>query len=325
MKLNWKKVPYIFGSLLLAILLSIYTVGKSDSYNSRADSSKTTSLLSGITTSKTESVSVPVQVTGIDTDKYYITGVPETVKIKLTGSSALVDAAKNTKNFSVAADLTKLTDGDHNIRLKVSGLNKDIVYELSTTTIDVAIYKRASANFTVKTSFNEDAIADGYDVGTVTSSVTNVQIMGPEALVNKVVRVVAMVSLPRDTKETTTHQVTMQALDAAGNPVDVSISPEVTTVKIPVSAGKGSKNLSIKFNTQNGDASKFDITANVNEITVTGNMDVLEKLSNYTVDVDLSNITTTTTRTITLNAPNNTDGIDPASITVTITPKEAAN
>ncbi|MBC6498422.1 hypothetical protein H7R52_05455 [Weissella confusa] len=65
--------------------------------------------------SKTETVAVPVQLTGIDTDDYYINGVPDTVDVTLTGSSALVTAAKNTKNFQVYADLKKLTDGEHTV------------------------------------------------------------------------------------------------------------------------------------------------------------------------------------------------------------------
>jgi YbbR domain-containing protein len=326
MKNKWTKLGYLIGSLLLALLLSVYTLGKSDSYGSRADTASSDSTsFTGLTSQKTITLSMPVQLTGIDTNKYYITGVPEAVKIKLTGSAALIDAAKNTKNFSISADLTNLTDGEHSIRLKVSGLNRDIIYKLTTTKLNVAIYKRATANYTVKTSYNDDAIAEGYAVGTVTSSVTNVQIMGPEALVNSVARVVAVVNLPRDTKESSSHRVTLQALDANGNAVNVTIAPEVTTVKIPVSAGTGSKTIPVKFSTSNGEAENFDITASVNEVTITGKMDSLEKISSVSVPVDLSNITTTTTQTVTLSTPNGADSISPTTVTVTITPKEQTN
>ena len=40
------------------------------------------------------------------------------------------------------------------------------------------MYKRTSSYYSSENYHNKDAIADGYTVGTVTSSVNNVQIMG---------------------------------------------------------------------------------------------------------------------------------------------------
>ena len=324
MKKGYDKIVYVVATLLVAILMSAYADGQSNgtTRTKTATSESTTGLLKGMVSSKTETVAVPVQLTGIDTDYYYINGVPDTVDVTLTGSSALVTAAKNTKNFQVYADLKKLTDGEHTVALKVSGLNRDLTYKLAKQKLTITIYKRTSAYYTVHTDYNKDAIADGYTVGTVTSSVNNVQLMGRQSAIDSVASVVAAVNLQRDTKKSVSQEVNLQALDVNGHVVDVAISPQVTTVKIPVSAGTGTKQVPIAIKTKNGNADDFDLTGSVNEITVRGKIDVLNKLKEIPVTVDLSGVTSASSQTITVNTPEGTDSVDPTTVTITITPKE---
>ncbi|MEY4665667.1 hypothetical protein FO439_03360 [Weissella cibaria] len=324
MKKSYDKLIYLGATLLVAILMSVYADGQSTktTRNSTESGATTTGILKGLVSSKSEKVSVPLQLNGIDTDEYYISGAPDTVDVTLTGSSALVTAAKNTKNFQVYADLTKLTDGTHTVALKVSGLNRDLTYKLAKAKVTVTIYKRTSAYYTVHTDYNKDAIADGYTVGTVTSSVNNVQLMGRESAVNEVQTVVAVAQLKRDTSKSVTQTVTLQALDAKGHPVDVGISPQVTTVKIPVTAGTGTKQVPLKIKTKNGPASNFNLTGSVNEITVRGKIDVLNKLKEIPVTVDLNGVTAASSQDVTVNTPDGTDSVNPTTVTVTITPKE---
>lgn len=321
MKFSWEKLFYLLGSLIMAILLSVYTTGRSDSYGMR-NSSTSISQNSLFTNNETAKISVPIQITGIDTNKYLVEGVPDDIDVKVTGSTALVTAVKNTKNFTVYIDLNALNEGNHTVPLKVQGLNRSLTYELSKQNLNIAIHKRSVAYYTVEPVYNEDAIATGYNAGTPTSSVTNVEIMGRANLVEDVSRVVANVQLPRSTTSTTTHTVELKALDNKGNPVDVTISPAVTTVRVPVKAGTGDKTVPVKFNTKNGNANDFDITADVNEFTVHGNMAVLNKLNNIEVPVDLKNITSTQQISVEVKTPDGAESITPNTINVTITPKE---
>jgi Uncharacterized protein conserved in bacteria len=63
----------------------------------------------------------------------------------------------------------------------------------------------------------------------------NVQITGAIAEVNKVDHVVASVSLSKKDKTNISKQVTLQAVDKNGNTVNVVITPQTTTIKIPIS------------------------------------------------------------------------------------------
>ncbi|MDR3241609.1 MAG: hypothetical protein LBT37_05505 [Lactobacillaceae bacterium] len=317
------KVIYIVFSFVLALLLALYVDGTTPSKSSKVQTDTASSSLSllGKGLQKSENVTMAVQVNGIDTNEYLINGLPETMGVKLTGPSALVTAAVNTKNFQVYANLKVLSDGEHTVSLKVSGLNKDLTYKIDQTKIKISIYKRAVQTFTVVPTFNKDAIAEGYEAGDATTSVTRAQVVGSTTAVAAVAKVVANVQMDRDTKTTVTKKVDLQAVDANGNPIDVVITPAEATVKIPVTAGNGSKQIALKINTKNGDASKFTLTANVNEVTVDGKMDALEKLKDVTVTADLTNVTTTTEQTVTIESPDGASTITPGTVVITITPK----
>jgi len=325
MKKNYEKIIYLVVTLIVAIFMSAYADGLSGKSNrTQVEAGPTkNSLLNGFVSSKTEVVSVPLQLNGINTDDYYISGVPATVNVTLTGSAALVTAAKNTKNFQVYANLNHLNDGKHKVALKVRGLNRDLTYKLAKKQVPVTIYKRTKVFFTVKTDYNKDAIANGYTVGTVTSSVNNVQLMGRTNAINSVESVVAVAQLKRDTKKTVSQTVPLQALDAQGNPVAVGISPQTTQIKIPVTSGVGTKQVPLKIKTKNGDADSFTLAASVNEITVRGKINVLNKLNELPITVNLDKITTPVAQAVTITPPTDTESVDPKTVTVTITPKES--
>ena len=324
MKFGWMKIMYLLGSLIMAILLSIYATGRSETWGTRSGSQQSNQTVSipSFSNNHTETISMPVQISGIDTDKYIIDGVPNTVNVRVTGPTALVTAAKNTKNFTVSINLSSLTDGKHTLPLRVQGLNQNLTYHLSENNLDVSIYRRATAYFTVQTNYNTDAIAEGYHVGTVSTTVTNVEVMGRSSLVNSVSQVVANVQLPRNTKTSTSHTVELQALDENGDPVAVTMSPQTTTVRIPITAGSGTKNVPVHFQASNGNADDFDITANVNEVALHGKVSDLNNISRINIPVNLDGITSPVERQVTVTKPNGVDSIDPAQITVTISPKE---
>ncbi|APS41395.1 putative secreted protein associated with spyDAC [Weissella jogaejeotgali] len=323
MKRRTDKIVYSLLTLVVAVFMSAYTDSQSTASNRRSnDDTSQLSTIGKITSSQSETVSVPIQFSGINTDDYYISGAPDNVAVTISGPSALVTAAKNTKNFQVSANLKNLSDGTHTVSLKVTGLNKDLTYKLKTPKVTLTMYKRTSSYYSVKTNYNKDAIADGYTVGTVTSSVNNVQIMGRQAAINAVDNVVADVQLKRDTKKTVRQKVTLQAVDVNGNPVDVAVSPQVTTVKVPVKTGNGTRQIPLDLKTKNGNASEFSLSGSINEVAVQGNTDVLDKIKNVEAVVDLSGVTTTTEKDVTIKVPDGAESVDPKTVSVVITPKE---
>ena len=109
----WKsKLFYRLVSLLIALLLVAY-VGNLNNGNIHLSSGEQNSPLSAI---KTKTLTVPVQL-NIDSSEYYVSNYPKNVKVRLSGPISLVDAANNTRNFSVTANLRNMGIGNHRVNL----------------------------------------------------------------------------------------------------------------------------------------------------------------------------------------------------------------
>ncbi|MCW0953635.1 CdaR family protein [Weissella ceti] len=321
MRPNFEKTLYLMVCLLLAILLAVYVGGQRGSNITReAPSDGKIGDFRGLVTTKTAVVTVPLQLNGLDADKYYVAGAPETVKIEIEGASALVTTAQNTKNFQVYADLTDLDTGEHRVTLKESGLNNGLTFKINPEFLDLTITKRATATHDVQVTYNESAIAEGYHTGKVSTSVDKVEISGRADAVWAVNRVIANVQLKRDTNKTVNQSVVLQAVDANGTPINVAISPQIAKVEIPIEAGEGNRDIPVKFVGENGDLSKFEITGSLNEVRVSGLVSELDLLKSIEVPIDLKNVTEETTTEVEIPTPKGTT-IKNNRLQVTIKPK----
>ena len=158
-------------SLLIAILLVIYIDNTQTGFVTKGEDTKTQQ-----TASETTTIKVPLRVS-VDTDKYYVVGYPEKVKITLEGSNALVTSAVNTQNFRVYIDLTNKTVGTHVVNVHVSGLSRQISYALNPKKIKVNIQLRKSRSLPVQIEYNKNAVANGYEIGK--TSLDPSQVEGP--------------------------------------------------------------------------------------------------------------------------------------------------
>ena len=135
---------YRLFALLLAVLLFAYV--NSAKVSSTRQQTSTNSGKTSLTATKKESVRVPLQL-DVNSQKYFVTGYPEMVKVVLSGPSALVTTTANTQNFKVYASLKGLGTGLHKVKLH-EGLNKDINrLTPRTITVDVQTRKRNHLKF----------------------------------------------------------------------------------------------------------------------------------------------------------------------------------
>jgi YbbR domain-containing protein len=110
----------------------------------------------------------------------------------------------------------------------------------------------------VQTKVDTSQLADGYKAGKATTSTDNVQITGAIAEVNKVDHVVASVSLSKKDKTNISKQVTLQAVDKNGNTVNVVITPQTTTIKIPISKQNSAAGSSSSSSSDSGHSTTSD-------------------------------------------------------------------
>jgi Uncharacterized protein conserved in bacteria len=156
-------------------------------------------------------MTVPLQIQA-NTNDYYITGYPESVKVTIEGPSALVTATKNTQNFNVNLNLKGYSTGQHRVQVKVSGLNNELTYTVKPKYVTVNIQKRKTKTFTVNAEFNKNSLADGYQAGTASISPNTVTATGAAAEVKKIDRVIVEAILPKGIKSTFDQEVLVQVI-----------------------------------------------------------------------------------------------------------------
>lgn len=317
---------YLIGSLVLAVSLFAYvsSTNQGSQNNQTQQQMNSGNFLSSLTSQRKAKVNLPLQL-DVNDVRYFVTGAPENVTVQLAGPSALVTAAVNTKNFEVYANLHDLTLGNHTVTLKIRGLSKDIAAQIIPGKISINLAQRATRNIPVKVQYNNENIADGYDVGNVKSSIQTVQITGAAEQVARVQDVVAQLPIPNNTKSTINQRVQLQALDSNGNLVDVVMTPQITNVTLPITPGEGKKVVPVVLKAIGTNADEYTLTASVNEISVMGKQKILNDIKQVIVQVDVSGITSNTTKQVTVQSFDGVKSFDPTAITVNIQPTKGQN
>lgn len=317
------KVAYSLLSLLLTVFLFVYV--NSEHLNNNNQSQISTSLMKNTRATLKKEVNL-----NYDSDKYYVSGAPETVNVSLIGPSGLVKAAKNTGNFQVTADLRALKPGTHKVKLNVSGLSSEISARPATSEIKVKISKKGQASFPVQVRYDSSKIAKGYASGVASANHQTVKVTGAKADIKKIESVVADVNLAADSKKTTTRNVLLRAIDSKGKQLDVSIAPETARVNIPIYLASSDKKVPLQLVSggQGVSGKKYTFTSETKYVTLTGTKNALKKIDSLEVRVSLAGVTDDETRTISLDSDRSgITSVSPSSIQVTIkvTDKSSAN
>lgn len=319
MKNFWNKPWFIrIVSLLLAILIVIYIDSTQTGFLTQGEPSKTRE-----TASESQTIKVPLQVS-VDTDQYYVVGYPEKVKVTLEGSNALVTSTVNTQNFRVYIDLTNKKVGEHNVRVKVSGLNKQLSYRINPKTVKVNIQRRKSRTMPVQIGYNKNAVANGYHIGKTSLNPTQVEVTGARSEVDQIDQIVAKVALPNNINHDYERQVVLIAEDKKGRQLNVVIQPSTARVSIPISIAK--KTVKLHLNSKNEESNKiYSVTAKQNDIVLYGDKNALKKIKRVNLDVDLRTAKASTTRTYQIKLPKGVVRAEPSSVQIQIKVKETSS
>lgn len=306
------KFFYRIVALIFALFLFFYV-----------NADQLTSGQSTLTTSTNEKsivIEMPLKVKGAK-DTEFVAGLPDKVKVRIIGPSAIVTAINNTRNFEVYADLTGKGYGKHTITLSQSGLSKEVSAKIDPQTVKVKISKKATKTFPVQARYNSSNVASGYATGSVTMNNQTVRVTGAKNDVKNVEIVVANVNIPSGTKNDVVRSVLLQALDKKGKSLDVVFDPETVRVTIPVFEASSSKKVSLNLVQSDGDKNRsYSISTDTKTVVLHGTKQALSKASTLTVPVSVEGVTSSVTRTIQLQSTiSGIASISPATISVTIT------
>ena len=254
--------------------------------------------------------------------KYFVEGYPENVKVKINGPAALVQTAENTKNFQAYADLEGLKPGKHTVKLKVSGVSHELSANVQPEKVTVTISKKATATFPIQVRFDSTLIGNGYAAGIASSNYSRAKVIGSRSSINAVTNVVANVSLPEGVQHSVTQNVTLEALDENGKPLNVVIEPTMVKATVPIYAATTTKKVNIHLVASGGgdNTKNYSLSTDTKTVTVTGTKQALSRLQSLNVAVPVSGVTSNTTKTVPIDTiQNGIIAVSPSSINVQIT------
>ncbi|MGM0324072.1 hypothetical protein IGJ18_001579 [Enterococcus sp. AZ078] len=309
-----KRTSILYGFVALLFSIILY-------FNANGQTMQNT--LSGNESYSQTASDVSIQLL-YDTDKYYIHGYENTTTVKLASANRIqlmAEANEDTRTFRVTADLAHLGEGTHEVPLKIKNLSSAVTAKLQPETITVTIEKKVTKDFEVKAILPTETTPSGYNLTETTVDPTKVTITTGDKTLAEIHQVVAKVNPSMITDDGVNSNVSVQALNSAGEPLSIVSDP--VQVNVTSDAIKPKKTVSlygIQQGTKGEGIKNYNFKFSELEAEVTGTTEQLAQLGDsIAVPIDISGITHRTTRTIQIPIEQGMS-VSPKSVKVEITP-----
>lgn len=308
---------------IIALLLAAILFTSVNANNNNATTFSTTS------SSDTEVIeNVPVKVY-YDKTNLYISGVPETVTVTLSGPRSIVQSAKAQQDFTVYADLKNASIGTQEVKLKVKDASDRLKVKINPATVNVNVQEKVTKKFSVDVELSKSVVADGYQAGTPIIDPKKVSITGAKDTIEQIAYVKATLENDGKHKSEFTDKATVSVFDSNLNKLDVDVSPQEVEVTVPVE--KVGKSVPIKIKQEGTPESDIEIssmTLDKVEVVVVGDDTVLDKIKEIEIPIDVTKIKADTVKEVTVPVPTGAKSVQPTTIEVkikTVKKSEATN
>lgn len=308
---------------IIALLLAAILFTSVNANNNNATTFSTTS------SSDTEVIeNVPVKVY-YDKTNLYISGVPETVTVTLSGPRSIVQSAKAQQDFTVYADLKNASIGTQEVKLKVKDASDRLKVKINPATVNVNVQEKVTKKFSVDVELSKSVVADGYQAGTPIIDPKKVSITGAKDTIEQIAYVKATLENDGKHKSEFTDKATVSVFDSNLNKLDVDVSPQEVEVTVPVE--KVGKSVPIKIKQEGTPESGIEIssmTPDKVEVVVVGDDTVLDKIKEIEIPIDVTKIKADTVKEVTVPVPTGAKSVQPTTIEVkikTVKKSEATN
>ncbi|MCQ2011310.1 MAG: CdaR family protein [Sporolactobacillus sp.] len=308
---NWfvKIVSFVMALMLYAIVSS----GDGTSSGSPSNVAVNPSQQSAVVTQK-----LSVQY---NQNKYVVSGAPQTISVRLTGSNESILKAKLPSTKSAYLDLTDMKPGTYDARVQTRGFPSGLTVRPTPKTVRVTIQKKTSKELPVAVDIiNKSSVADGYAVGDPVIDTQNVTVTGGEDSVDSIAFIKGVINV-KDANATMDKMVTLHAYNSNGDQVNVTINPSSVHVRVPID--KVSKQLSIKAVTTGTPAKGYSVSSvepSASDVTVTAQdaaaLSQITALDPLSVSVD--GLKKNKTFSVTIPVPSGASKVDPEKIDVTV-------
>ncbi|WP_047986579.1 CdaR family protein [Ornithinibacillus californiensis] len=302
---NWFRSKWFIRGISLGFAILLYVFVSIEEADT-ANESLIPNLFGGST--ETERLTdVPIKDIRIDSEKYVVSGVPDSVTVLLEGTASALTPVVRQGSVDLYIDLMDLEEGEHQVEIQHEDIPNQISVYIEPKTINVVIEKRAANEFDVSVDFiNEDKLPEGYQVGDYELSTETVNITSSKEIIDRIAIVKVYVDVAGLTESINNRELPVNVYDSQGNELAVRVEP--ATVIISAEIENPSKDVSVSVATTGSlpDGYKLiSMEAALEEIEVFAVSEILDELEEITTEpINLAELTQSGTIKVGLALPD---------------------
>lgn len=294
MKLNFENpwIARIFSVLLAGLLFLFINIENQSRFQSNEPNQSASVNASEIITN------MPIQV-NIDTDKYFVSGIPDSASIRVEGPQAILFQTVATQNFTIVTpDLNILGDGTHTVQLTAEGLSDDLSYSISPAAVNLTIEEKQVDEYELSVIYDDDLdLADGYETGDPELGTEVVELSGAASTMERIDQVAVEIT-SNETNINSNIVVSAMVLvyDAEGNLLNVNATPSQVEVNVPVLRTQREVPIVLRPGGNKEPGYSYDVSLSNSEqssLIVSGEPEVIAEISNLPVTINFDRLTET--------------------------------
>lgn len=313
MKLNFDN-PWIARIFSIVLSLSLFFFVNIENQNQFQSNNPT----DGVSIEGSEIIpNLPIEV-NIDTDRYFVSGIPDSATLRIQGGQAVIFQTVATQSYNIATpNLNTLGEGTHTIDLQAEGLSDNINWNISPATITLTIEEKVVEDYTLDLEISETiSIADGFEISEPVLSTETVQLSGAASTMEQISKVVVKVtSNEQNINSDFVMSAPVLVLNEKGEPLNVNVTPNQVEINVPVV--RTQKKVPIVLRDGNGKIPGYEYKVTLtnrqdSSVIVQGNPETVGALENFPVLVDFDNLTES--KVVTIPITIYPDGIEEVNI-----------
>lgn len=188
---------------------------------------------SGLSNETDVITNVPLEVY-YDSDNFFVTGIPETVDVKISGPTAIVLTTKLEKDYKLFVDLNSLLIGEHSVTIQQENFSKKLNVSIEPKIINVSIEEKITEQFRIEPEMNNRLVAEDFIVNRMSAEPAKVAITGAKSVIDNISFVKATISGEKGLKESFEQEAAVKVLDRDLNKLDVRVNPDKVKVNVEI-------------------------------------------------------------------------------------------
>ncbi|WP_100486387.1 YbbR-like domain-containing protein [Sporolactobacillus pectinivorans] len=306
---NW--VVKIISFVLALMLYAIVSAGQSPS-----------SSPSSIAVNPLEQMTIAERLNlKYDANKFVVSGVPQTVDLRLSGTSDQILKARLLAIKSAFIDLNGMKPGTYDVRVQTSGFPSGLSVKAVPSAVRVTLQERTSKEFPVALDIlNKKAISSGYSIGSPTIDPKTVTVTGGRQTIDSIAFIRGVIDV-NGANTTADKMITLHAYDSGGDQMDVAIAPSAVHVQVPIT--KMSKQVTLQALTTGTPANGYSVGSvnlSVNNVTVVApDSNTLNQIVDVQpISVSVAGLTQDKTYNVSVPLPAGATQASPSKVSVTV-------